>query len=269
MGRRKKDDDGFDIRTALLIPAEAVSSFIQNGDAEIVGEFILEYCAYALYGLMPERFGERTPDMDRKEIGLVTLMKKCMSKTDEDKVKYEKKSESMRENANRRHHPEWYNNDPVNDQTEPAEPAEPSEPSPAPKKRTAARKSTGKKTEKKETAELTPEEIAIKEKNDSGEEIFFAAWERYDENYKGTTYRGLIERDASGRNELLEELIDIGKDELFHAIDTYKAYREANGLYKKGSKTFFADREFRSYIGKPAVVSNKKDDEFDEFNTVD
>ena len=262
MGRTKKNDDGFDTRTALLIPADAVTSFIQNGDAEVVGQFVLEYGAYALYGLQPEIFGKERPGMDRKEIGLVHLMLKCMDRTDKDKIKYEKKSESMRENANRRHHPEWYNDEHVDEP--PAETEPEHEPEPASKKRTTRK--TSKKEEKKETAELTPEEIDIKEKNDKGRKIYFDAWAEYDPDDKSSTKSRLIRNDKNGRNELMERIADIGIEDMISAVHRYMS--DTDPKYRKSAFNFFRDRIFENYIGvnyKPLVCGHGgySDVEFD------
>lgn len=248
----------------FLIDTNTANLLIAMPDEKIAA-FFRDYAAYNLYGIMPRVYGSKSDGMDSNDELLVSAMKMAIDYSKENAEKYEEKCRQNRENGKKGGMKSAsirakVDVEQVDSNYEPAKP----EPAPAPKKRTYARRNS-KNEEKKE---LTPEEIEIKEKNDKGEEIFFEAWERYDPTYKGISYKDIIERDASGHNKLLEKIVDIGRDDLLNAVDAYKADRDAKGLIKKGSKNFFGDMEFLSYIGKPAVVSNKRDDDFDEFNEV-
>ena len=247
-------------RKGFVIEEKTANLLMPISDDKKIADFVREFLAFNVYGIKPRIYGNAKDGMDFTDLLLVEEMQRAIEYSEENIEKYKARCEVNKENRQK-------GITKSSDNSHSEQPAEP-EPAQAPKKRTTTTKKTSKNAEKKETAELTPEEIDIKEKNDKGEEIFFEAWERYDPTYKGISYKDIIERDASGHNKLLEKIVDIGRDDLLNAVDAYKADRDAKGLIKKGSKNFFGDMEFLSYIGKPAVVSNKRDDDFDEFNEV-
>lgn len=229
-------------RKGFVIEEKTANLLMPITNDKKIADFVREFLAFNVYGIKPRIYGNAKDGMDFTDLLLVEEMQRAIEYSEENIEKYKARCEVNKENRQK-------GITKNSDNSQPEQPAEP-EPAPAPKKRTYARRNS-KNEEKKE---LTPEEIAVKEKNDSGRQIFFDAWKEYAPDDKSNVKSRLIRADKDGRNELMERIADIGSEDMINAVHRYMS--ETDPKYKKSPLNFFSDRIFENYIGvnyKPRV----------------
>ena len=239
-------------RRTYIIKDSTMAAVISNPD--LAGDFCRELFEFCMFGVKPVRFGSIREEMSPRERALALCMQDAidynMADADAYAAKSSRRSDAARAAANAR----WGR------QSEPEPEQEPEpEPDPEPKKRTARK--TKKRTEKNYSG-LTPEEIAIKEKNTSGRNIFFSAWREYDPSDKSDMSRRLIRADKEGRNDLMERIADIGMDDMMTAVRRYIG--DTDPKYRKSPYNFFSDRIFENYVGDNYTPSGRQ--EYGEFD---
>ena len=228
-------------RRTYIIKDSTMAAVISNPD--LAGDFCRELFEFCMFGVKPVRFGSIREDMSPRERALALCMQDAidynMADADAYAAKSSRRSDAARAAANAR----WGRQSEPEPKQETEQEPEP-EPEPEPKKRTARK--TKKRTEKND-AGLTPEEIAIRDKNAAGRKIYFEAWSAYDPDDRSETSRRLIRADSACRNGLMERIADIGRDDMLEAVRRYIS--ETDPKYRKSAMRFFADRIFENYIG--------------------